>query len=62
MGAEVALGDHLTSVEVTLNGQQYTTQNVQFLYKAVDPNLTEEELEKQDEADQKGKKPAGKKK
>lgn len=63
MGAEVPEGEHLLSVEVSLNGQQFSSQNVQFLYKSVDPNLTEEDLKKMDEEDAKGaKKPAGKKK
>jgi hypothetical protein len=35
---------------------------VQFLYKAVDPNLTEEELKKMDEDDAKGAKKAPPKK
>lgn len=63
MGAEVPEGEHLLAVEVSLNGQQFSAQNIQFLYKSVDPNLTEEELKKMDEEDAKGaKKPAGKKK
>jgi hypothetical protein len=35
---------------------------VQFLYKSVDPNLTEEELKKMDEEEAKGKKGGAKKK
>ena len=63
MGPDVPEGEHLLTVEVSLNGQQFSSQNVQFLYKSVDPNLTEEELKKMDEEDAKGaKKPAGKKK
>lgn len=63
MGAEVPEGEHLLSVEVSLNGQQFTNSGAQFLYKSVDPNLTEEDLKKMDEEDAKGaKKPAGKKK
>lgn len=64
MGAEVPEGDHLVSVEVSLNGQQYSTTEtpIQFLYKSVDPNLTEEELKKMDEEDAKGAKKPGKKK
>lgn len=63
MGAEVPEGDHLISVEISLNGQQFSSQNVSFLYRSVDPNLTEEDLKKMDEEDAKGaKKPAGKKK
>lgn len=62
MGGEVPEGDHLLSVTITLNGQQYNQHPVQFLYKSVDPNLTEEELKKMDEDDAKAKKPGGKKK
>ena len=61
-GADVPEGDHMAQVEVTLNGQQYSQSAtpVQFLYKSVDPNLTEEDLKKMDEEEAKGKK--GKKK
>ena len=64
MGPDVPEGEHLVSVTVTLNGQQYSDgEKVSFLYKAVDPNLTEEELKKMDEEDAKAKgKPGGKKK
>ena len=63
MGADVPEGDHLIAVTISLNGQQFNTQQVQFLFKSVDPNLTEEELKKMDEEDAKGaKKPGGKKK
>lgn len=63
MGAEVPEGEHMVSVEISLDGQQYSSNGVQFLYKSVDPNLTEEELKKMDEEDAKGaKKPGGKKK
>lgn len=58
MGAEVPEGDHLITVEVSLNGQQFSSQNIQFLYKSVDPNLTEEDLKKMDEEDAKGAKGA----
>ena len=63
MGPDVPEGDNMVSVEISLNGQQFTNQNIQFLYKAVDPNLSEEELKKMDEEDAKGaKKGAPKKK
>ena len=62
MGEEVPEGDHLLTVEITLNGQQYSSSGIQFLYKSVDPNLTEEDLKKMDEEDAKGKKAPGKKK
>ena len=64
MGADVPEGDYMISVEVSLNGQQFSSQNIQFLYKSVDPNLTEEDLKKMDEEDAKGAKGAkgGKKK
>ena len=62
MGEEVPVGQHLVVVEVTLNGQQYSSNGITFLFNSVDPALSEEELKKLDEADEKGKKPAGKKK
>ena len=62
MGEEVPEGEHMLSVELTLNGQQYSSNGIQFLYKSVDPNLTEEDLKKMDEEDAKGKKAPGKKK
>ena len=62
LGPDVPEGDHLVTVEVSLNGQQYSSQGIQFLYKAVDPNLTEEELKKMDEEDAKGAKKAPPKK
>ena len=62
MGPDVPEGDHLVSVEISLNGQQYSSQGIQFLYKAVDPNLTEEDLKKMDEEDAKGAKKAPPKK
>lgn len=63
MGGEVPEGDHLISVEVSLDGQSFSSQGVKFLYKSVDPNLTEEDLKRMDEEDAKGaKKPPPKKK
>ena len=63
MGGEVPEGDHLISVEVSLDGQQFSSQGVKFLYKSVDPNLTEEDLKRMDEEDAKGaKKPPAKNK
>lgn len=63
MGGEVPEGDHLISVEVSLDGQQFSSQGIKFLYKSVDPNLTEEDLKRMDEEDAKGaKKPPAKKK
>ncbi len=46
MGAEVPIGNHMVTVEVSLNGQQYSSNGVQFLYNSVDPNLSEEDLRK----------------
>lgn len=63
LGAEVPEGEHMVAVEISLDGQQFSSNAVKFLYKSVDPNLTEEELKKMDEEDAKGlKKPGGKKK
>ena len=54
--------EHLVTVDVSLDGQQFTNSGLQFLYKSVDPNLTDEELKAMDEADAKGAKKPGKKK
>lgn len=63
LGADVPEGDHLVAIEVSLDGQQFSSYGIKFLYKSVDPNLTEEELKKMDEEDAKGaKKPGAKKK
>ena len=43
------VGNHLVSVDLTINGQQFTQQALQFMYNSVDPNLTAEELKKLDE-------------
>lgn len=61
MGAEVPTGHHHLNVEVTLNGQQYSSGGPSFLYNSVDPNLTEEDLKKMDEAEEKAKKAPAKK-
>ncbi len=62
-GEDVPPGHHPMNVEVTVNGQQYTSHGLTFMYNAVDPNLTEDELKKLDEAEMKAaKKPPGKKK
>ena len=53
MGGEVPIGNHMVTVEVSLNGQQYSANGVQFLYNSVDPNMSEEDLRKQDEAEEK---------
>jgi len=53
MGADVPVGNHLVNVEISLNGQQYSNNGVQFLYNSVDPSLSEEDLKKQDEAEEK---------
>jgi len=52
-GPEVPEGDHMMKITVSLNGQQYSTSAGEFLYKSVDPNLTEEDLKKLDEEDAK---------
>ena len=40
---------------MSINGQQFTSNGIQFMYNSVDPNLTEEELKKLDEAEEKAK-------
>ncbi len=53
LGAEVPVGQHMVTVEVSLNGQQYSSNGVQFLYNSVDPALSEDDLKKMDEAEEK---------
>lgn len=60
MGEQVPLGHQQINVEISLNGQQYTKSGLKFLFNSLDPNLTEEELKKLDEAEEKANK--GKKK
>lgn len=62
MGGEVPIGHHHIIVELSLNGQQFTQNSAQFLYNSVDPNLTEEELKKMDELEEKNQKKAPQKK
>ena len=53
LGQEVPMGNHLVTVEVSINGQQYSSNGQQFLYNSVDPSLSEEDLKKLDEAEEK---------
>jgi hypothetical protein len=53
LGPDCPEGEHLVSVSVSLNGQQFSSSQGEFLYKAVDPNLTEEDLKRLDEEDAK---------
>ena len=39
----------MLTVEVSLNGQQFTSNGVKFLYMMVDPALSEEDLRKLEE-------------
>ena len=54
--------EHLVTVEISLDGQQYTENGLQFLYKATNPSLSDEELKALEAEDAKGKKAVGKKK
>jgi hypothetical protein len=54
MGAEVPEGEHMLTVEVSLNGLNYTANGVRFIFKSIDPNLTEEDLKRMDEEEAKG--------
>lgn len=56
------VSEHLITVEISLDGQQYSESGLQFLYKAVDPSLSDEALKALDAEDAKGKKAPGKKK
>jgi hypothetical protein len=49
-------------VEITVNGQQFTAQGLSFLYTQVDPNMTDEELKKLEEEEQKANKKGAPKK
>lgn len=62
MGPEVDMGNHMLVLEVTVNGQQFTTNGVSFLYNQVDPNMTDEELRKLEEEELKAQKKGGAKK
>lgn len=63
MGTEVEMGNHQLVVEVTVNGQQYSSNGIFFMYNQVDPNMTDEELKKLEEEELKAaKKPGAKKK
>lgn len=62
LGGDVPIGQHQVMVEVSLNGQQFTSNGVQFLFNSVDPNLSEEELRKLDELEEKNQKKAPAKK
>jgi hypothetical protein len=53
LGADVPVGNHMVTVEVSLNGQQYSNNSIHFMYNSVDPSLSEEDLRKQDEAEEK---------
>lgn len=47
------VGNHMVTVEVSINGQQYSSNGIQFLYNSVDPSLSEEDLKRQEEAEEK---------
>ena len=53
LGPDVPVGQHMVTAEVSLNGQQYSSNSIQFLYNSVDPALSEEDLRKIDEAEEK---------
>ena len=63
MGDDVPIGQHSLNVEVTLNGQQFTENGLRFLFSQVDPKMTEEDLRKLEEEENKNTKkgPAKKK-
>ena len=62
MGEEVPVGQHPLNVEVTLNGQNFTSSGLTFLYNSVDPSLSEEDLRRMDEEEAKNQKKPGQKK
>ena len=62
MGEEIEVGQHQVAVEATVNGQNYTSNGKYFMYNAIDRNMSEEELKKLQEAEEKAKGKGGKKK
>jgi hypothetical protein len=62
MGEEIEVGQHQIIIEATVNCQNYSSNGKSFLYSAVDRNMSEEELKKIQEAEEKAKGKGGKKK
>lgn len=62
MGEEIEVGQHQVQVDVSVNGQNFTNSGKTFLYNAIDRNMSEEELKKLQEAEEKAKGKGGKKK
>jgi hypothetical protein len=62
LGEEIEVGQHAVSVEITVNGQNFTTSGKTFQYNQIDRNMSEEELKKLQEAEEKAKGKGGKKK
>ncbi len=62
MGGQVPVGNHLLNLEITLNGQTFTSSGLQFLYNSVDPALSEEDLRRLEEEESKNAKKAPPKK
>jgi hypothetical protein len=58
MGDDVPIGQHPCVVELTLNGQQFTENGAKFTFNQVDPKMSEEELRKIEEEEQKNTKKA----
>lgn len=62
MGEGLEVGNHMLAVEISLNGQQFSSSGVKFLYSMVDPALSEEDLRKLEEDEAKTHAKKGKKK
>lgn len=62
LGEDVEIGQHQVYVDVSVNGQNYTNSGKYFMYSAIDRNMSEEELKKLQEAEEKAKAKGGKKK
>lgn len=62
MGEEVPVGNQTLSVEATMNGQNFTSCGLTFMYNSVDPALTEEDLRRMEEEEAKGAKKGAPKK
>jgi len=62
MGEEIEVGQHQVAIEVSVNGQTFTSNGEYFMYNAIDRNMSEEELKKLQDAEEKAKGKGGKKK
>ncbi|CAI2374842.1 unnamed protein product [Moneuplotes crassus] len=62
LGEEIEVGTHAVKIEASVNGQNYTSNGHTFQWNQIDRNMSEEELKKLMEAEEKAKGKGGKKK